>query len=395
MFHLLLAIIYLSFISLGLPDALLGAAWPTMYQEFQVPVSYAGAISMIISCGTIFSSLQSDRLTKRFGPGKITAASVALTAVALFGFSISHSYWMLCLWAIPYGLGAGSVDASLNNYVALHYESHHMSWLHCMWGLGASIGPYIMSYALTGGMGWNTGYRYISVMQAVLTAIIIFSLPIWKNRPAAATNTDDTDSPTPSSPAKALTIPQILAIPGAKAVLIMFFCYCALESTAGLWASSFLVLYHHLDAETAASFASLFYIGITVGRGINGFIAMKLKDTQMIRMGQAIIAAGIVLMLLPLGEITALIGLVTIGLGCAPVYPCVIHSTPEHFGPEKSQALIGVQMACAYIGSLSMPPIFGLIANHISVALYPAYLLLILALMFAMHELLIKQTSHS
>jgi fucose permease len=264
-----------------------------------------------------------------------------------------------------------------------------------MWGLGASVGPYIMSYALTGGMGWNTGYRYISVMQAVLTAIIIFSLPIWKNRPAAATNTDDTDSPTPSSPAKALTIPQILAIPGAKAVLIMFFCYCALESTAGLWASSFLVLYHHLDAETAASFASLFYIGITVGRGINGFIAMKLKDTQMIRMGQAIIAAGIVLMLLPLGEITALIGLVTIGLGCAPVYPCVIHSTPEHFGPEKSQALIGVQMACAYVGSLSMPPIFGLIANHISVALYPAYLLLILALMFAMHELLIKQTSHS
>ena len=395
MFHLLLAIIYLSFISLGLPDALLGAAWPTMYQEFQVPVSYAGAIAMIISCGTIFSSLQSDRLTKRFGPGKITAASVALTAIALFGFSISHSYWMLCLWAIPYGLGAGSVDASLNNYVALHYESHHMSWLHCMWGLGASVGPYIMSYALTGGMGWNTGYRYISVMQAILTAIIIFSLPIWKNRPTAATNTDDTDSPAPSSPAKALTIPQILAIPGAKAVLIMFFCYCALESTAGLWASSFLVLYHHLDAETAASFASLFYIGITVGRGINGFIAMKLKDTQMIRMGQAIIAAGIVLMLLPLGEITALIGLVTIGLGCAPVYPCVIHSTPEHFGPEKSQALIGVQMACAYVGSLSMPPIFGLIANHISVALYPAYLLLILALMFAMHELLIKQTSHS
>ena len=394
MFHLLLAIIYLSFISLGLPDALLGAAWPTMYQEFQVPVSYAGAIAMIISCGTIFSSLQSDRLTKRFGPGKITAASVALTAIALFGFSISHSYWMLCLWAIPYGLGAGSVDASLNNYVALHYESHHMSWLHCMWGLGASVGPYIMSYALTGGMGWNTGYRYISVMQAILTAIIIFSLPIWKNRPAAIENTDSTDSQTTNT-AKALTIPQILAIPGAKAVLIMFFCYCALESTAGLWASSFLVLYHHLDAETAASFASLFYIGITVGRGINGFIAMKLKDTQMIRMGQAIIAAGIVLMLLPLGEITALIGLVTIGLGCAPVYPCVIHSTPEHFGPEKSQALIGVQMACAYVGSLSMPPIFGLIANHISVALYPAYLLLILALMFAMHELLIKQTSHS
>lgn len=392
MFHLLLAVIYLSFISLGLPDALLGAAWPTMYQEFQVPVSYAGAISMIISCGTIFSSLQSDRLTRRFGPGKVTAASVAMTALALFGFSISHSFRMLCLWAIPYGLGAGSVDASLNNYVALHYESHHMSWLHCMWGLGASIGPYIMSFALSGGQGWNMGYGYISAMQVVLTAIILFSLPLWKNRPDTNTAADNhSDSQTASQSTKALTIPQILAIPGAKAILVMFFCYCALEQTAGLWASSFLVLYHHLDADTAASFASLFYIGITVGRGINGFIALKLNDTQMIRMGQAIIAFGIVLLLLPFGETTALIGLVTVGLGCAPVYPCVIHSTPEHFGADKSQAIIGVQMACAYVGSLAMPPIFGLIANHISAALFPVYLLVILVLMFAMHELLIKR----
>lgn len=393
MFHLLLAVIYLSFISLGLPDALLGAAWPTMYLEFQVPVSYAGAISMIISCGTIFSSLQSDRLTRRFGPGKVTATSVALTALALLGFATSHSFWMLCLWAIPYGLGAGSVDASLNNYVALHYESSHMSWLHCMWGLGASIGPYIMSFALSGDQGWNMGYGYISAMQVVLTAIILFSLPLWKNRPDANDADDScTDSQTAPKSAKALTIPQILAIPGAKAILIMFFCYCALEQTAGLWASSFLVLYHHLDAETAASFASLFYIGITVGRGINGFIAMKLNDTQMIRMGQAIIALGIALLLLPFGEKAALIGLVTVGLGCAPVYPCVIHSTPEHFGAEKSQAIIGVQMACAYVGSLAMPPLFGLIANHISAALFPVYLLVILVLMFAMHELLNKQT---
>ena len=396
MFHLLLAVIYLSFISLGLPDALLGAAWPTMYQEFQVPVSYAGAISMIISCGTIFSSLQSDRLTRLFGPGKVTAASVALTALALFGFSISHSFWMLCLWAIPYGLGAGSVDASLNNYVALHYESRHMSWLHCMWGLGASIGPYIMSFALSGGQGWNMGYGYISAMQVVLTAIILFSLPLWKNRPDTNIVADNNaDSQTAPKSTKALTIPQILAIPGAKAILIMFFCYCALEQTAGLWASSFLVLYHHLDADTAASFASLFYIGITVGRGINGFIAMKLNDTQMIRMGQTIIALGIAMLLLPFGETTALIGLVTVGLGCAPVYPCDIHSTPEHFGADKSQAIIGVQMACAYVGSLAMPPIFGLIANHISAALFPVYLLVILVLMFAMHELLIKQTKHN
>ena len=388
MFHLLLAVIYLSFISLGLPDALLGSAWPIMYQEFQVPVSYAGAISIIISCGTIFSSLQSDRLTRKLGPGKVTAISVAMTAFALFGFSTSHSFWMLCLWAIPYGLGAGSVDAALNNYVALHYESHHMSWLHCMWGLGASTGPYLMSYALTGDKGWNMGYAYIAILQIVLTAIILFSLPLWKNR------TND-DSSAETSNAKALSIPEILAIPGVKAILIMFFCYCALEQTAGLWASSFLVLYHGLDAETAASFASLFYIGITVGRGINGFIAMKLSDPQMIRLGQAIIGIGVALLFLPLGETTALIGLVTVGLGCAPVYPCVIHSTPEHFGAAKSQALIGVQMACAYIGSLLMPAIFGLIANHISAALYPAYLLGILVLMICMHEKLIKQTARN
>ena len=385
MFHLLLVIIYLSFISLGLPDALLGSAWPTMYHEFQVPVSYAGVVSMIISCGTIVSSLQSDRLTRKLGPGKVTALSVAMTAIALFGFSTSHSFPLLCLWAIPYGLGAGSVDAALNNYVALHYESHHMSWLHCMWGLGASVGPYIMSYALIDGQGWNMGYTYIAILQIVLTAILLFSLPLWKTHAMASESST-------AEIAKALSIPEILAIPGAKAVLIMFFCYCALESTAGLWASSFLVLFHGLDADTAAGFASLFYVGITVGRGINGFIAMKLNDTQMIRLGQSIIGIGVLLLLLPLGRFSALAGLITIGLGCAPIYPCVIHSTPEHFGADKSQALIGVQMACAYTGSLLMPPLFGLIANHISTALYPVYLLAILILMTFMHETLLKQT---
>lgn len=387
MFHLLLFVIYLSFISLGLPDALLGSAWPTMYQEFQVPVSYAGMLSMIISLGTIFSSLQSDRLTRKFGPGKVTAFSVGLTALALFGFSVSHSFWMLCLWAIPYGLGAGSVDAALNNYVALHYKSRHMSWLHCMWGVGASSGPYIMGYALTGGRGWNMGYAYIAILQIVLTAILVASLPLWKNRTAS------TESGETSTCGKALSLTEILAIPGAKAILTMFFCYCALEQTAGLWASSFLVLYHKLDTETAAEFAALFYIGITVGRALSGFITMKLNDTQMIRLGQGIIALGILFLFLPFGKTTALIGLITVGLGCAPVYPCVIHSTPTHFGADKSQAIIGVQMAFAYIGSLLMPTLFGLIANHISAALFPVYLLAILILMFVMHEKLVKVTS--
>lgn len=380
----LLAIIYLSFISLGLPDALLGAAWPNMYPEFQVPVSYAGMISMIIAFGTIISSLQSDRLTKRFGTGKVTAVSVGITALALWGFSISHSFILLCLWAIPYGLGAGSVDASLNNYVALHYSSKHMSWLHCMWGIGATLGPYIMGAVLTGGATWNTGYRIISVLQIALTAVLVFSLPKWNGQNTSSGETIH---------AKALSLKEILVIPGAKAVMLCFFCYCAIESTTMLWASSYLHLAKGVDAKTAASFAGMFCIGITIGRGINGFIAMKLKDRQMIRMGQAIILTGIIVMILPFGKTVSLIGFSLIGLGCAPVYPCIIHSTPLHFGAERSQAIIGVQMASAYVGTCLMPPLFGLIANHISIRLLPVYLLLLLALMIYMHKLLEKITS--
>lgn len=395
MFQLLLAVIYLSFISLGLPDSLLGSAWPTMYGEFNVPVSYAGIISMIISIGTIVSSLQSDRLTRKLGTGKVTAFSVATTAIALFGFSISNSFWMLCLWAIPYGLGAGSVDASLNNYVALHYASRHMSWLHCMWGIGASVGPYIMGFALSGGQTWQMGYRYIAVLQIVLTAILLFSLPLWKNR--SAENSESLESETEAGSAnsgEALSLAQVFQIPGAKEVMITFFCYCALEQTSGLWASSYLVLHHGMDSETAAGYASMFYIGITVGRAFSGFLTMKLNDTQMIRLGQIIIAIGVGAMFLPFGEMPALGGLILIGLGCAPIYPCIIHSTPEHFGAEKSQAVIGVQMACAYVGTCLMPPLFGLIANHITVALLPVYLLFILVLMAVMHEQLLKKSEH-
>lgn len=379
-------IIYLAFISLGLPDSLLGSAWPTMYQEFSVPVSYAGGISMIIAIGTIISSLQSDRLTRRFGTGKVTAASVLMTAVALFGFSISHSYAALCLWAIPYGLGAGSVDASLNNYVALHYASRHMSWLHCMWGVGASLGPYIMGYALTGGQGWNMGYRYIGILQIVLTAILIFSLPLWKKQ--ATDNRGQTDGEAKTKP---LSLRQIVSMPGAKEVMVTFFCYCALEQTAGLWASSYLVLRRGVPTETAAGFASLFFIGITAGRAFSGFLTMKFNDTQMIRLGQGFILFGIVLLLLPFGNASSLPGLILVGLGCAPVYPSIIHSTPEHFGADKSQAMIGVQMASAYVGTCLMPPIFGFIANHIGVSLFPAYLLAILLLMIAMHEKMLSK----
>ena len=387
MFQLLLVIIYISFISLGLPDSLLGSAWPSIYPELKVPVSYAGIISMIIALGTIVSSLQSDRLTRKLGTGKVTAFSVGMTAAALFGFSISHSFWMLCLWAVPYGLGAGSVDASLNNYVALHYESRHMSWLHCMWGVGATIGPYIMGFALTGGMTWNGGYRIISVLQIVLTILLAVSLPLWKGKKSA-----DSSSENSQAQPRALSIKSILRIPGAKEVMVCFFCYCAVEQTAALWASSYLTLYKGIPAETAARFAGMFFIGITVGRALSGFLTMKLNDVQMIRLGQGLIGAGVLIMLLPLGAGASLAGLIIIGLGCAPIYPCIIHSTPDRFGADRSQAIIGVQMASAYVGTCLMPSLFGLIANHISVSLFPVYMLVILVLMTVMHELLTRKT---
>ena len=377
MVHLLLVIIYLSFVSLGLPDALLGAAWPIMSQEFGVPVSYAGGLSLIIAIGTVVSSLQSDRLTKWLGSGKVTAISTAVTALAIFGFSVSRAYWQLCLWAIPYGLGAGSVDASLNNYVAVHYASRHMSWLHCMWGLGASIGPYIMGIALTGGMGWNMGYGMITVIQLLLCSAIVFSLPLWKQGSADREAAE-----------KPLTMAGIFRIPGAKEVMLAFFCYCALEQTCILWGSSYFVLHNGLDEETAAGLASLFMLGLTFGRFLNGFLTYKISDTDLIRLGEAIIGLGVVIMLLPFGHMASMVGLTLMGLGCAPIYPCIIHSTPDHFGEENSQALIGVQMASAYVGICCMPPLFGLLANHIGVFLLPWYTGAILLLMVLMNECL-------
>lgn len=390
MVQILLVIIYISFISLGLPDALLGSAWPSMYGEMGVPVSFAGVISMIIALGTIISSLQSDRLTRKLGAGGVTAVSVAMTAAALFGFSISDSFFALCLWAVPYGLGAGSVDAALNNYVALHYTSRDMSWLHCMWGVGTIVGPNVMGYALTNGMTWNRGYFYIALLQIVLSALLFLSLPIWKRMDK--TRVKAVRSEEAERTEKPLSLKEIFAIPGAKEIMTAFFCYCAVEQTSMLWGSSYMVLHNGISAEKAASFASLFCIGITAGRFVSGFLTMRFSDKQMIRAGQSMIIAGIVILMLPLGDMAAVAGLVMIGLGCAPVYPCIIHSTPACFGPERSQALIGVQMACAYVGTCLMPPLFGLIANHISASLLPVYLLIFAVLMAVMYTMVIKKT---
>ena len=413
MTHLLLIVIYLSFISLGLPDSLLGAAWPSMQPEFGVPVSWAGPVSMTIAAGTIVSSLLSDRLTRKLGAGKVTAVSVGMTAAALFGFSLSHSYPELFLWAVPYGLGAGGIDAALNNYVALHYESRHMSWLHCFWGVGASIGPAIMGLAITGGLHWNGGYRIISILQILLTVVIIRSLPLWKERsmlyedrsalredrsagkPGSAGSSDGTNAADVSGKAgpeetekkdRPLSLGEILRIPGTKAVMLCFFCYCAVEQTTGLWAGTYLVQHWGVNAAQAASLSGLFFLGITAGRAVSGFATRRFSDDQLVRIGQGILLAGILMILLPVRRELAMAGFIAAGLGCAPVYPSLIHATPGNFGAERSQAIIGVQMASAYVGTCLMPPLFGLLAGRISISLLPFWLLALLTVMFFSHE---------
>lgn len=378
MVSFLLVMIYIAFISLGLPDSLVGSAWPVMHGELGVPVSFAGIITMIIAGGTIVSSLFSDRLTRRLGAGLVTALSVLLTALALFGFSISRTFPLLCLWAVPYGLGAGAVDAALNNYVALHYASRHMSWLHCFWGVGAAVSPYIMSYCLTGGHGWHAGYRAVSVVQMILTVALFLTLPLWKRRDGEEAS---------DAQGEALPLSRVLRIRGVLLMLVTFFAYCALEQTAGLWASSYLVQARGIQADTAARFASLFFLGITFGRFVCGFAVDRLGDALLIRLGIVTTMAGTVLILLPVeADLPALAGLIVIGVGCAPIYPCVIHSTPVNFGKENSQAVIGIQMASAYVGTTFMPPLFGLLAAQVSIGLYPLYLLVFAVVMLVMSE---------
>lgn len=375
MVSLLLAVIYVTFISLGLPDSLLGAAWPTMQPALGVPVSYAGYLSMIIACGTVISSLLTDKLLRRMGTGALVVGSVMLTAAALLGFSLAPSYVFLCLLAVPYGLGAGAIDAALNHYVALHFAARHMSWLHCFWGIGAAVSPYIMGYFITRNADWQGGYRTIAVMQMVLTVILFCSLPLWKQAAGAE-----------PAAQRALPMRRILRKRGAVQAMLTFFCYCTLESTTGLWAASYLHLERGIEAELTARFASFFYIGITVGRFLSGFVTERLGDHKMIRLGLCGIAAGVMLVILPVPAQFALGGLVMIGLGCAPIYPCQIHATPIVFGTESAQQMIGLQMASAYIGTTLMPPLFGVIAERAGIGYFPLFLMFFLIWMVLLTE---------
>lgn len=387
MITILLVIIYASFVSLGLPDSLLGSAWPSMYTDLKVSISYAGAVSMLIAGGTIISSFLSVKIIRRFGTGKVTAVSVLMTALALLGFGISKSFIFLCIFSIPLGLGAGSVDAALNNFVALHYKARHMSWLHCFWGVGATIGPVIMSYSLNKS-SWGSGYRTIGFIQCVLAVILFLSLPLWKKvGESQSVSTDDENLD--------LGFRELLKIKGAKFAFMAFFFYCSLESTCGLWGSSFMVLDRGMSPLVAARWTSLFYMGITFGRFLSGFLMIKLSVSKMIRIGQAIIVISVILMILPLKDVFLGMGLFFTGVGCAPVYPCMIHQTPEKFGVKLSQAMIGIQMACAYIGTTFMPPLFGLMADNISISIYPYFLIGALLFMVIMTEGLRKTASVS
>lgn len=382
MYLFLLAIIYLAFISLGLPDSLLGSAWPVMQDAFNVPISYMGIVTMIICGCTIVSSLVSDRLTRKLGTKYVTIISVFMTAVALFGFSLSNNFVHLCLWSLPYGFGAGCIDAALNNYVALHYNSRHMSWLHCFWGVGTIFSPYIMRWALSN-TSWNSGYRIVSYVQLGITLVLVATLFAWKA---------NVSSETVATEGKPVGIKGALKIKGVPYLLIGFFAYCAAEGTAMVWASSYLVEARGVGKETAAGFAALFYIGITAGRFASGFISEKLGDKNMIRLGTLVALVGVVLLVLPISHnLPSLVGLVVIGVGCAPVYPSIIHSTPSNFGAENSQAIIGIQMASAYVGSTFIPPLFGLIANHIDIKLFPWYILIFFVLMIVMTEKTFKK----
>jgi fucose permease len=378
---LLLIIIYLAFIGLGLPDAALGAAWPSMYSLLNVPLHYAGFISVTIACGTVISSIFSARIIRRFGTGFVTAISVLMTAAALIGFSVSHVFWALCVCAIPLGLGAGSVDAALNNYVALHYKARHMSWLHCFWGIGASIGPIIMSAFLMNKNSWNMAYRTIGIIQFCLVVLLFISLPLWKDKTSAETSTQH----------EAIKLKKLFSIAGVKQILAAFFCYCAIEVVTGLWGSSYLVMAKNIAPEVAAQWIALYYIGITFGRFVSGFVTMKLSNRQMIRLGQTIIGCGIIVLVLPFGNSTLLPALFMIGLGCAPIYPSLLHETPNNFGKEYSQAIMGIQMASAYIGVTIIPPIFGHLASYISFNIFPIFIGLTLILKIIMVEIVNKK----
>ena len=371
---LILVIVYLSFISLGLPDSLLGSAWPAMYQGLGVSISSVSWISVITTGGTVVSSLLSGRMLKRFGTGKVTLVSILLTAVALLGFAFSPAFWWLCVLAIPLGLGAGSVDAALNNFVALYFKASHMSWLHSFWGLGATLGPLILSFFIARG-SWANGYLTIGILQLVLVGIIATALPRWKKIEQAD------DQLAAEKEEEQQSKKSVIQKSSVKLSLLSFFLYSAIETTTGLWSSTYLVEYKALTPELAARWTSLFFLGITVGRLVSGFLTYTINNKNLIRIGQLICAAGGIVLFLPFPDYFSMVGLLLVGLGCAPMYPSMMHDTPNRFGRSASQSVMGLQVAFAYVGSSIMPLLFSGLVSVSTIALFPYYILLSIVVM--------------
>lgn len=398
MVTLLLLVIYVAFISLGLPDALLGVAWPLMQVEYAVPVSLAGLVSMTISVNTIISSVLSGRVLKRFGTGRVTFVSVLMTATALLGFSFAPNFIWLVLLAIPLGLGAGSVDAGLNNYVAKNYAASHMNWLHSFWGVGAMSGPIIISQFISNSDSWRNGYLSVAVLQFVLVIVLFFTLPLWKKvahhtppNVEMPQSTDEKPEQTDASNGSLInSILSPLRIKGVTPVLVVFFLYCGIEWTMGLWGSSFLVRVKGIDVATAAIWVSFYFGSITLGRFLNGFVAMRVSGKTIIRTGEIFIFIGVIALLLPLPNIFSMLGFILVGLGCAPIFPTMLHETPARFGDEDSQNIMGFQMAVAYIGTSILPPLFGVIASVTSFMIFPIVLLGYIVIMLINSELVNK-----
>lgn len=374
MYFLLLILIYIAFISLGLPDSVLGAAWPSMYRSFGVPEGSAGIITMLMYSGTMISSMASDWVIRKLGTGYVLVLSVALTAITMLGFSMAENFTMLCLIALPYGLGGGCVDASLNNYVATHYKARHMNFLHCFWGIGTIISPLVMGAFIENGGVWTQGYRAIAIFQFILVAVLLFSVPLWKR--------ESNDHQEENSP---VSFRNLISMPGVKASLTAFFSYCALETTMGLWTSTYLSEVKGIDLAMATKCGMLFYIGIASGRFISGLISEKLGDMKLIGIGISVTILSLCALLIPGTGGPMLYSLIILaGMGCGPIFPSMVHHSPEISGPDGSQMLIGFQLAMASAGSITIPALFGIIVNRISIALMPCFSLIFALILLAM-----------
>lgn len=372
MFSLLLPLIYVSFISLGLPDAMLGAAWPSMSITLGKSLADLGLVSMLSTLGAVISSFFSSKLIDRFGTGKVMAGSVLLTALGLLLYSLSRSYFLVCLLAFPLGMGGGAVDSGLNGFVARNYKASHMSWLHFMWGVGATLGPIIIGLGIRQTGSWPRGYLTAAILQGVLLLILLFSLPLWKK----AEKQELADFGTPHK----LSLSSLLATPGLKTTMLAFFCMVGFEYTGSVWAASFLEEQKGFDAATSALLSSIYFFGTTLGRGVSGFIAMKVDSRKMIRYGLILAFCGALLLALPLvPREVALLGYLCLGLGNAPLFPSMTFLVPQRFGTALSQSVIGLQTAAAYFGSTLMPPLTGLFVRSTSLRVVPFMLLLLIA----------------